>query len=175
MVRACEVHKDTPLVRVPDCQPSTILRFMDTGAHGLHAPWVQTADQARQVVRSVKYEPEGNRGLGGVRAGGFMFGQSFADYCRVANEQTFVVVQIETVTALEQLPEIAMVEGVDALFIGPTDLSHSFGFPGEIEMPQVQRAMQHIAECCRTQRSGRGNTRYGQAVKRSPTNGIPGS
>jgi 4-hydroxy-2-oxoheptanedioate aldolase len=150
MVRSCELHGVVPLVRVPDLGRSTILRYMDTGAYGIHAPCVQTAEEARRVVDAIKYHPYGNRGLGGVRAGEFMFNHSYKDYCEHANEQTMVVVQVETATAIDQLPAIAAVEGVDAIFIGPTDLSHSLGVPGELTHPSVQDALQRITAQCLT-------------------------
>ena len=88
----------------------------------------------------------GKRGLAGVRAADFAQRSSLGEYVKEANRETLVVVQVETAAAVEQLPEIVEVEGVDVIFIGPADLSHSLGVPGEIAHPRVQEALQQIVD-----------------------------
>lgn len=146
MVRAAELHDVTPLVRVTTNLPPVILRFLDTGALGLHVPWVDSAAGAVAAVRAVKYHPQGNRGLAGARAADYAQTVAFDEYVARANAETLVVVQIETADAVERLPEIVAVDGIDVIFIGPTDLSHSFGLPGQVQHPTVQAAMQRIVE-----------------------------
>ena len=146
MTRAAELRGVTPIVRVPTNTPPTILRFMDTGAHGLVVPWVNTAQQAEAAVRSVKYHPRGMRGLAGVRASDFAQVGSMTDYVQKANAETLVVLQVETIEAVENLPAILQVPDVDVIFIGPNDLSHSMGLPGQVQHPQVQATMQRIAD-----------------------------
>ena len=146
MVRAAELRNVTPIVRVTTNSPPTILRFLDTGAHGLHVPWVNSAAEAQQVVRSVKYQPVGARGLAAVRAADYAQTISLSEYVKQANAETLVVVQVETAEAIEHLSEIVAVEGLDVIFIGPTDLSHSLGVPGNPKHPKVEAAMQRIAE-----------------------------
>ena len=146
MVRAAELREVTPIVRVPTNQPHHILRLMDTGAQGLHVPWVNSASEADAAVRSVKYHPRGQRGLAGVRAADYGQAGSLADYTQRANAETLVVVHIETAEAVERAGEIAAVDGVDVVFIGPTDLSQSLGVPGQPQHPTVQVAMEKIVQ-----------------------------
>lgn len=146
MVRAAELRGVTPIVRVTTNQPPIILRYMDTGAQGLHVPWVNSASEAEAAVRSVKYSPRGMRGLAGVRAAGFGQVISLAEYTQQANTETLVVIHIETIDAVDELAAIAAVDGVDVIFLGPTDLSHSLGLPGQFDHPDVQAAMDRIVE-----------------------------
>ena len=146
MTRAAELRGVTPIVRVPTNTPPTILRFMDTGAHGLVVPWVNTAAQAEAAVRAVKYHPRGMRGLAGVRASDFAQASPLGDYVQKANTETLVVLQVETLEAVENLSAILQVPDVDVIFIGPNDLSHSMGLPGQVQHPQVQATMQRIAD-----------------------------
>jgi 4-hydroxy-2-oxoheptanedioate aldolase len=133
----------TPIVRVPNDYPSTILRYLDTGAQGLHVPCVESASNAQTVIRSVKYYPLGTRGLAGVRAAAY--GQEpLSEYVRSANAETLVALHIETAAAIERLPEILAVDGIDVIFVGPMDLSNSLGVPGEIEHAKVQAAIDRI-------------------------------
>jgi 4-hydroxy-2-oxoheptanedioate aldolase len=150
MVRAAELRGVTPIVRVTTNLPPIILRFMDTGAQGLHVPWVNSAEEAENVVRSVKYYPRGIRGLAGVRAADYGQTIPFSEYVQQANQETLVVIHIETAEAVERLPDIAAIEGIDVIFIGPTDLSQSYGVPGQPQHPDVQKAMQKIVEVVAT-------------------------
>ncbi len=145
MTRAAELQGVTPIIRVTTNQPPIILRFMDVGPQGLHVPWVNSAAEAEQVVRSVKYHPRGIRGLAGVRAADYA--QSpLGEYVQQANAETLVIIHIETQQAVECLPEIVAVDGLDVIFIGPTDLSQSYGVPGQPGHPLVQAAIDRIAK-----------------------------
>ena len=146
MVRAAELRGVTPIVRVTTNLPPIILRFMDSGAQGLHVPWVNSAEEAEQVVRSVKYHPRGIRGLAGVRAADYGQTAPFSEYVTQANRETLIIIHIETAEAVERLPEIAAIDGVDVIFIGPTDLSQSYGVPGQPQHPSVQAGMQRIVD-----------------------------
>ncbi|HEU4354659.1 MAG TPA: aldolase/citrate lyase family protein [Actinomycetota bacterium] len=146
MVRAAEIRSVTPLVRVPDNRPSVILRFLDTGAQGVHIPLAASAEDAASAVRAVKYWPSGDRGLTAVRAASYGEDGSLADYVARANEETLVVVQIETPGAVEGVEDIARTDGVDVVFVGPTDLSHAFGVPGQTSHPLVTEAYERIAD-----------------------------
>ncbi len=144
LVRAAELRGVTPIVRVPTNLPPPILRLMDTGAQGLHVPWVNSAAEAEAAVRSVKYYPRGQRGLAGVRAADYGQAGSLADYTRQSNSETLVVVHIETAEAVACAAEIAAVDGIDVVFIGPTDLSQSLGVPGQPQHPEVLAAIEKI-------------------------------
>jgi len=146
MVRAAELRGVTPIVRVPTNQPHIILRYMDTGVQGLHVPWVNSAAEAEQVVRSVKYHPRGIRGLAGIRAADFGQAGTLGDYVQKANAETLITIHIETIDAVNHLEEMVAVDGLDVIFIGPTDLSHSLGVPGQPQHPTVQAAIQRIID-----------------------------
>jgi len=146
MVRAADLRNVTSLVRVTTNTAPTILRLMDTGVQGVHVPWVNTAAEAERAVRSVKYHPLGSRGLAGVRAADFAQAGTFGDYVQTANSETMLVLQIESPEAINELPAIIEQDGIDAIFIGPTDLSHSLGLPGQIQHPVVQATIQKIVD-----------------------------
>jgi len=144
--RACELHEVTPIVRVTANEPSTILRFLDAGAHGMHVPWVDSAAAAEAAVQAAKYEPRGSRGLAATRSAGFGMQAPIGDYVRQSNLETLVVVQVESAEGVANVEELVAVDGVDVIFIGPTDLSHSLGHVGNPSHPEVQAAMERIAE-----------------------------
>jgi 4-hydroxy-2-oxoheptanedioate aldolase len=146
MVRAAELRGVTPIVRVTTNQPPIILRFMDTGAQGLHVPWVCSAADAEMAVRSVKYHPRGIRGLANMRAADYGQTIPLSRYIEQANAETLTVIQIETADGVEHAREIAAVDGVDVIFVGATDLSHSLGVPGQFQHPTVQAAVQSLAD-----------------------------
>jgi len=146
LVRAAERNKVTPIVRVTTNLPPIILRFMDTGAQGLHVPLVNSAVDAENAVRAVKYQPLGMRGLAAVRAADYAQAIPLEEYTQQANAETLVVVHIETAEAVKQLSEIVAVDGLDVIFIGPTDLSHSLGVTGQLQHPTVKAAMQQIVQ-----------------------------
>lgn len=143
--RASELRGVTPIVRATSNEPSTILRYLDTGAHGVHVPWVNTPEAVEAAVRAVKYHPRGDRGLAGSRASDFGLTESLREYTARANRETMVIIHIETNTAVEHVEEYVEIDDVDVLFIGPTDLSHSLGHPGDPSHPDVARAMDHVA------------------------------
>jgi len=145
LVRAAELHDVTPIVRVPVNQPHVILRFMDLGTQGCQVPWVEDSADAERAVKSVKYRPRGSRGLAGVRAGDFGQRGPLGDYVRMANEETLVIVHVESAHAVDRVDEIAAVDGVDVIFLGPTDLSHSLGVPGELSHPLVAEHLERAA------------------------------
>ena len=142
MVMAAEAAGLTPIARPWTNSPEAILRLMDRGVMGVQIPHVNTAADARRAVESVKFHPLGNRGLAaGTRPANYGFGVSAADYVTQANRETLVCVQLEEAEALHNLGEILQVEGVDVLFVGPSDLSQSMGHPGRPDVPEVREAM----------------------------------
>lgn len=149
MIRAADATGIVPIVRIAVNQQQVILRYMDAGALGAQLPQINTAAEAQQVVDAVKYRPLGKRGLAGVRATGYGMGLPYPQYIRQANEETLVVVHIETPEAVANLEEMVRVPGVDVFFIGPTDLSYSLGFPGEPNRPEVQEIVHRIVSIVR--------------------------
>lgn len=149
MVLAAEASGTTPLIRVWQNAQPVILRYLDTGAAGVMVPQVNSAEEAAAVVRAAKYHPHGRRGMAGVRAAGFGVRQSLPEYIAEANQETMVIVQVENIRAVEALPEILEVPGIDVLFVGPADLSSSMGFPGQLDHPEVQATIDHVLETAR--------------------------
>ena len=146
LVRSAELRQTTPLVRATTNAQPVILRLMDTGAQGLHVPWVNSPEDARNVVQSVKFQPQGRRGLAGSRAASFGQNVTWTEYVTQMNEQTLIVVQVEGEEAVNNLDAIVQVEGVDVVFIGPLDLSNSLGIPGRFDDPRFQDTTQRIAD-----------------------------
>lgn len=134
---------NTPcVVRVPSHDEFWIKQALDGGAAGIIAPLVNDAAQARTVVGRAKYPPQGTRGVGTARALGY--GYSIADYVARANDETAVIVQAEHRDALTNIDAIASTPGVDALFVGPFDLSLSMGKAGQVADPEVVAAISKI-------------------------------
>lgn len=134
------------LVRIPANTEVFIKQALDVGASGIIAPLVNSADEARQIVRFAKYPPAGARSVGLARAHGY--GQTFKSYLASANSELSVVVQIEHIEGVRNIESILSVEGIDAVFLGPYDLSSSLGLPGEIEASEVQTAISQVKAAC---------------------------
>jgi 2-dehydro-3-deoxyglucarate aldolase/4-hydroxy-2-oxoheptanedioate aldolase len=134
------------LVRVPENSPTWIKKMLDTGCDGIIIPQVNSAEEARRGVAAAKYPPQGTRSVGLARAQGY--GMSFADYVATANEQVAVIIQIEHITAVDNLDSILEVEGIDGVLIGPYDLSGSMNRLGEISSESVQSAIARIKQGC---------------------------
>ena len=134
-------------VRIPANDEIWIKRVLDIGADGIIVPQVKTADEARRAVAAAKYPPAGIRSVGLARAHGF--GMDFATYVERANDDTLVLLQVEHVEGVANIEAILQVPGVDAIIIGPYDLSGSFAKLGQIQDPQVQAAMQTIHDACK--------------------------
>jgi 2-dehydro-3-deoxyglucarate aldolase len=135
-----------PLVRLPGNDYATTKRYLDASAAGVIAPLINSAEQARELVRAVKYPPQGGRGVGFCRAN--MYGMDFDEAVASANDQTLVCVQIEHVDGVRHIDEILSVPGVDAVFIGPYDLSASMGITGQFDDPRMLDATQRILSAC---------------------------
>lgn len=134
------------IVRVPAPAEVPIKKMLDLGAHGIIAPRVDTAEQAADVVRFARYAPEGSRGVGLARAHGY--GARFEEYVRSANERVAVIVQAEHYRAVENIEAIVRVPGVDAVLLGPYDLSASLGKMGQVDDPAVVEAIEQVTRCC---------------------------
>lgn len=131
-----------PVVRVPTNEPIIIKRMLDIGFYNFLVPFVETAEQATQAVASTRYPPQGIRGVS-VSHRGNMFG-TVADYFTQSNNNIAILVQIESQTGVDNVDAIAATDGVDGLFVGPSDLAAALGHLGNAAHPEVQRAIQHI-------------------------------
>ncbi|MGH8120244.1 MAG: HpcH/HpaI aldolase family protein [Gammaproteobacteria bacterium] len=146
--RLLQAAGDCPcVVRVPSGDEVWIKKALDTGAAGVIVPQVHTADQARRIVKYCKYSPAGSRGVGTGRA--HKYGLEFEQYIKRANQQTAVILQAESKEAVENIAEIAAVKGVDAIFIGPYDLSASLGRIGQVQDRKVTAAIDRIVRVCK--------------------------
>ncbi len=134
------------LIRVAENDERAFKKVLDIGADGIIAPRVNTAAEAEQIVRWCKYPPTGERSVGLARAQ--TYGLEFGAYLESANRQLAVVVQAEHIDAVNNIESIVAVEGVDAVFIGPYDLSASMNKMGQLDDPEVVAAFNHIAEVC---------------------------
>ena len=133
-------HRSHPVVRVPVGETALIKQYLDLGAQTVLVPMVDTADQAVSLVRAMRYPPDGIRGMGSALARASRW-QAYPAYLHEANAEACLLVQAETVEAMDNLDAIAAVEGVDGVFIGPADLSASMGHVGEPGHADVQQAI----------------------------------
>ncbi|WP_170334156.1 HpcH/HpaI aldolase family protein [Ruegeria arenilitoris] len=126
-----------PVVRVPVGDTALIKMVLDIGAQTILVPMVNSAEQARELVRACRYPPEGLRGVGAGAARATGYG-SVTDYIQTADEQICLLVQVENRAGMAALDDILQVEGVDGVFIGPADLSTDMGFQGNSAAPEVR-------------------------------------
>ncbi len=147
LLQAVAGTKMVPVVRVPWNDTVTVKRVLDAGAQTLMFPFVQNADEARRAVAATRYPPEGVRGMAAMGRAS-RFGTNPNHY-QTANRQVGVIIQLETPQAVEQLEAIAAVEGVDALFLGPADLSGAMGHTGQLTHPEVTALMDRAVQRCK--------------------------
>jgi 4-hydroxy-2-oxoheptanedioate aldolase len=146
---ACNSLGVTPLVRVPGLDASLIARVMDSGAMGIIVPGVQSADEARALVRAIKHAPWGERSLAGA-APQLHYQTLPADQVvRELDQASMAVAMIESRAGLEAAEAIAAVEGIDMLLVGASDLSVELGIAGEMDHPRVHDAFLHVIDSCR--------------------------
>ena len=144
MLQAISTTPTVPIVRVPWLEPGILMKALDAGAYGVICPMINTREDAQKLVAYTHYAPRGTRSFGPVRA--TLYGG--ADYPTQANDTIVSFAMIETRQALDNLDDILSVEGLDAVYIGPSDLSLSVGCkPGFDDVdPLVAQAMDHICE-----------------------------
>ena len=134
-----------PLARVPSLEPGIVGKVLDAGAYGVICPMVNTAEQARAFVSYCRYPPVGARSNGPIRHGVYM---PIPTYQQTANEDVLCIPMIETVEALENLDAILAVPGIDAVYIGPTDMCFSLGIPPRVDQddPRLLQAFQRVLD-----------------------------
>jgi 2-dehydro-3-deoxyglucarate aldolase/4-hydroxy-2-oxoheptanedioate aldolase len=135
------------VVRIPANHEVWIKKALDIGADGIIAPQVNSAAEAEQIVQRCKYPPRGARSVGIGRA--HKYGLGFKEYVAKANDKVAVILQAENTNALKNISEIVRVPGIDAIFIGPYDLSASLGKMGNLTDADVRKAIATIAESCK--------------------------
>jgi 2-keto-3-deoxy-L-rhamnonate aldolase RhmA len=137
-----------PIVRVADLQYALVARALDCGAHGVIFPRVESAELLREAVSWTKFPPAGVRGFGLAPVHLLYERHSIPEVIAHMNENVMVVLQIETRTAVDRREELLSVPGIDAVLVGPADLSISLGVPGEFQHPLMVEAMEKIRESC---------------------------
>ena len=142
MLQAISTTDTVPVVRVPWLEPSGLMKALDAGAYGVICPMISTREDAQKLVAYTHYAPRGTRSFGPIRAS--LYGG--ADYAKKADDTIVTFAMIETAQALDNLDDILSVEGLDAIYIGPSDLSLALGCRPVFDDvdPPVQQAIEHI-------------------------------
>lgn len=151
-IRAAENTGLIPYVRISDTRRASVLRMLDIGARGLIVPNITSMEQVCELVSHGKFPPVGNRGYCPTRTSGWgqdKWSKEIHSYMAECNQRCLMIPQCETKEALEQIEEIAALEGVDGIFVGPCDLSISLGIPMEMDAPLLQRAIERVLEACK--------------------------
>ena len=163
LIQAVEVGGSIPLVRPQSGERLRIGRPLDAGAHGIMVPRLDTAEQAREAVTFLRYPPDGVRGVA-IRVRGAGLGLYAHDQLQTLNERILGIVQIESVGGLREADAIAALDGVDVLFVGPADLTHALGVPGNFQDPSYLAALDAVAAACRAHGKAAGILIYDTAV-----------
>jgi 2,4-dihydroxyhept-2-ene-1,7-dioic acid aldolase len=134
------------IIRVPSGDEVWIKKALDIGAQGVIVPHINTPEAAQRVVQLCKYPPQGTRSVGIARA--HAYGSQFQEYVYHANERVAVITQVEHIDAVKNIQSIVNVSGIDAIFVGPYDLSASLGKLGKVTDPEVQEAIDQVSRTC---------------------------
>lgn len=148
-IRAAALHGTDTIVRVAKGSYSDYLRPLEAGAAGIMVPHVTSAGEARQIVQHVRFHPLGKRPMDGGNVDGLYTRVSAKEYVEFCNAEKFIILQIESPEGLENVEEIAAVEGYDFLMLGPGDFAHQIGRPGEIDCPEVTQARARVEAAAR--------------------------
>ena len=146
MALACRVTGMDAMVRIRKGAYWAYSRAFEVGAAGIMVPHCMSGEEARQIVRASRFAPLGMRGLDGIEPGADYGLAPMADYMAHANRETFIVVQIEDAEAVEDVDAIAATPGIDILFVGPADLSQSYGVPLQFDHKLMRAAVERVAE-----------------------------
>lgn len=145
LVNAIAASGVSPLVRIPTNEPHCVKRALDAGAHGIVVPLIYSVYDAQELISAAKFPPQGTRGFGSPFSTQTFNNEHLSTYLQNANDSLLTIVQIEMQQTLEEIKEIAGVDGVDCLLIEPFDLGHNFGRPILGEMHQeLQDAIEKI-------------------------------
>lgn len=140
-LRAAAASDTTPVIRIPWNDPIYLKKILDIGTEAVMVPMIESAAQAEAAVAACRYPPRGIRGIAHTNARASDYGLKAMEYLETASDNIFIICQVESVSGVENLEEIAVVDGVDMVFIGPFDLSASLGRPADFENPRHKEAM----------------------------------
>jgi 4-hydroxy-2-oxoheptanedioate aldolase len=143
------------IVRVESLERQRFHRVLDLGAHGIMVPRITGPADAVRAVAALRYPPAGVRGVAMMNRA-CQFGPGFKDYLAAANRTLLGVIQIETIPALDMVDEIARIDGVDVLFVGPLDLTHALGITGQFDHPDFLEALRRVAAAARSSQKAAG-------------------
>jgi 4-hydroxy-2-oxoheptanedioate aldolase len=166
LLQAVAPYPVTPVVRAPSDDAVVLKQLLDLGAQNLLVPMVDTAEQAAAVVRAVRYPPRGIRGVGSALSRGARWNR-VVDYMADADQHVSLFVQVESTTGVENATQIAAVDGVDGVFVGPSDLAASMGVLGQQTHPDVTAAVRATLEAVRAAGKPVGVNAFDPAVARS--------
>jgi 2-keto-3-deoxy-L-rhamnonate aldolase RhmA len=147
IIAACHASGVSCLPRIATHSQEAIKRLLDSGADGIIVPTVDTPEQVEKLIKWMKYPPLGNRGYGIARAQGY--GHDFNEYTKQWNESSSLIIQIESISAVENIEQLLQFEEVDGAMVGPYDISGSLGIPGQIEHEKVRGAGQLVVDACK--------------------------
>jgi len=147
IIAACHANSVSCLPRVATHNPEAIKRLLDSGADGVIVPTVESTEQVEKLIEWVKYPPMGKRGYGIGRAQGY--GHDFDEYTTQWNDSSSLIIQIESISAVENIDQLLQFEEVDGAMVGPYDISGSLGIPGQIDHHKVKDAGQLVVDACR--------------------------
>ncbi len=146
LIRGAKSAGIAPIIRVPRLETFFISRVLDAGAEGIMVPMTSTREQAETIVRYSKYTPLGQRGYGAQSGQTDYRPLKAAEFMKEANEHTFIIAQIETKEAIENIDSILEIEGIDVGLIGPNDLSISMGIPDQLGSEKLVKAIDRVVE-----------------------------
>ena len=147
-LQAAAATPAAPIVRIAANEPARFKRVLDAGAHGVMVPYVNNEAEAKAAVLALRYPPRGIRGVAKFhRAAGF--GQDFEEYYLHAHEWLLLVAQVETAEAVASADSVAAIDGIDVLFVGPTDLSYNMGIRDQFDHPRFVEALQCVVAAAR--------------------------
>ncbi len=142
LIRVIELSGSIPLVRLTSNDSDQIKRVMDAGSHGIIVPMIKTKQDVENAIKSLKYPPSGERGVGLARAQ--HWGNKFNEYLKWLENDSIIIVQIEHIDAVNNLDEIFSLNGISGYIIGPYDLSSSMGVPGDFTNPEFIQTIERI-------------------------------
>jgi 2-keto-3-deoxy-L-rhamnonate aldolase RhmA len=148
MIASCRGSGIVPMARIPDLNFAPLSRVLDIGARGVMVPRVETRQQTEEIVRQLKYAPLGKRGVA-LGVAHDLYRAAGSEFFAQANEETMVIIQLESASAFENLESIVSVPGVDVAWVGHYDLTLSMGLPGQFDHPRFLQAMDDLVAACR--------------------------
>lgn len=145
--RTVKMHGAVPMARVFDHSASSIRRVLDAGVAGIIVPMIRSVDEVKEIVKLAKYPPLGKRGVG--LSASSVYGMELNQYLERANEDILVLVMLETKDAAESIEDILQISGVDGIFVGPMDLSASYGCMGDTNNERIVKALEKAQSLCK--------------------------